>query len=125
MRCVLPYPPSSNRYWRFPKFLGYPILSREARDYKRNAALDAKSQGVRVMAGPIALTIHVYRPRKSGDLGNRLKIAEDALNGVAWTDDKQVEELHMFLRDDKLKPRLEVTVESAKRGDEECPTSVK
>jgi len=110
MRLILPYPPSANRYWRVPRPLGYPILSREAREYKHNAGLDARSQGAQVLEGPIAVTVDVYRPRRAGDLDNRIKVVLDTLNGVAWRDDDQITELHMRRFDDKAKPRLEVVI---------------
>lgn len=107
-RFVLPYPPSSNRYWR--KFRGIIVLSPEAREYKQRVAARFLAEGHKPVTGPVAYTAHVYRPQKSGDLGNRLKVLEDALNGIAWVDDKQVEELHAYRHEDKANPRVEVEV---------------
>jgi Holliday junction resolvase RusA-like endonuclease len=60
--------------------------------------------------GQVAVTLRVYRPRKSGDLDGRIKIVLDALQGVAYRDDSQVVALHAYRFDDKARPRVEVEV---------------
>jgi crossover junction endodeoxyribonuclease RusA len=106
---TLPYPPSANRYWRNVK--GRMVLSADARQYKHDAALYARDQRVTEPAtGPLAVALVFYRPRKSGDLDNRIKVCLDALNGIAWSDDDQVVELHAYRRDDKAEPRVTVSV---------------
>jgi len=110
MRFTLRYPPSANNYWRFPRALGRPILSAEARAYKRTIGMEALAQGVRPMAGDLIVSLAVYRPMRRGDLDNTAKVLLDSLNGVAWVDDSQIIELHMQRFDDKTAPRVEVTV---------------
>ena len=44
---------------------------------------------------------------------NRIKVLEDALQGVAFLNDSQVVELTAALAEDKANPRMEVTVERA------------
>lgn len=104
MYMVLPYPPSTNRYWR--TFRGRTVVSAEAKAYKKDVSL----KGCIPFPGPVALTVRLYRPQRSGDLDNRLKVLCDALNGHAWHDDKQVEEIHAYRFDDKTNPRVEVEV---------------
>lgn len=116
MKATLPLPPSSNRYWRV--WRGRAVVSTEARAYKLNARLRALSQGMRPVSGPVVLNLVVYRARKAGDLSNRIKVAEDALQGVAYTNDSQVVELHARLEDDPGNPRLVVWVESVERRDD-------
>lgn len=89
---TLPYPPSANRYWRFTRQGIY--VSAEAKHYKQQAAQMARSEGVTVLDGAVILRLDVYAPRKAGDLSNRIKVLEDALNGVAYHDDAQVVEIH-------------------------------
>jgi len=108
-RLELPYPPSANTYWKL--WRGRMVVSEEARRYKTSVKLRALTEGVRPIEGPICLSIAVHRPRKAGDLSNRIKILEDALQGVAYEDDDQVVELHAMRFDDKENPRCVVTLE--------------
>lgn len=119
MRLVLPYPPSANRYWRTrvagrgPRAFVQTYLSEEAKAYKAEVARLMRINGVRPMSGPVVLTLDVYRPRKAGDLSNRIKVLEDALNGFAYEDDSQVVALHVLRHDDKACPRVEVETAEA------------
>lgn len=105
---TLPYPPSANRYWRMVR--NHPVVSKDARAYKDGAGMVARHHGMAPFTGPVALTVHLYRPQRSGDLSNRIKILEDALNGISWQDDSQIVELHAYLHDDKANPRAEIEI---------------
>jgi crossover junction endodeoxyribonuclease RusA len=48
--------------------------------------------------------------RRRADLSNFLKLAEDALNGIAWDDDSQIIEALVHKHVDKLFPRTEIRV---------------
>ena len=108
---TLPYPLSSNRYWR-PVNIGKHITivpTKEAKAYKAEVAYLARQAGVRQpLQGRIALHVQLYPQRPQDwarrtkrdpltwdddvrciDLGNAEKVLSDALNGVAWLDDKQ------------------------------------
>ena len=63
------------------------------------------------MSGDLAVTLHLYRPCKRGDIDAYQKACFDALNGILWKDDGQICELHVYRRDDKKRPRVELTVE--------------
>lgn len=113
MRLTLPYPPSANRYWRTNQH-GHNYVSPEAKRYKEGVRLRAHMARLgKPLACPVVLTVVVYRPQKSGDLSNRIKVLEDALNGIAFVDDSQVVEIHARREDDKTNPRVEVQVEAA------------
>lgn len=86
------------------------VIGPEARAYRHQAGWEAKRQGVQVQNGPLAVSLNVYRPMRRGDLDNTAKVLFDALNGIAWVDDGQVVEMHLFRFDDKDRPRVEVTV---------------
>ena len=108
MKFVLDYPPSLNRLYRNVR--GMTLLSREGREYKKRAGLMALQQRVRPLAGPLCVVAHVFRPERRGDLDNTAKALFDSLNGIAWDDDSQIVEIHMFRRDDKDRPRAEIEV---------------
>lgn len=98
---TLPIPPSANRYWQYT---GKVFTSREAILYKNEIALMVKRNRI---SGPVALNVTVFRPRKSGDLDNYLKVMLDALQGFLYENDSQIVEIHAYRRDDKNNPRVE------------------
>ena len=93
----LPYPVSTNRYWR--NFKGRMVRSSEANSYKSQAGWIAKTCGVNLTENPVRMHIKLHpMATKAGlasktciDLDNALKVAIDALNGIAYVDDKQVQ----------------------------------
>lgn len=107
-----PLPPSANRYWR--TYRGRPVVSDEARRYKQTLAMLAKVDQVQPLTGPVAVTVAVFRARKTGDLDNRLKVLLDAMQGLFYINDAQICELHATLHDDRADPRIEVTVTSCR-----------
>lgn len=107
IKLVLPYPPALNAHWRV--FRNRILVSQESRAYKAAAQLTAKSRGVRPLQGPCSIEVHVYRPRRTGDLDGRLKVLLDCLNGILWGDDSQIVEIHAHRHDDKLRPRVEIS----------------
>lgn len=111
MKITLPPPPSANVYWR--KWNNRMVLSNEARAYKKQVGLIAMLRKVAPFTGDVVLTMHWFRERKSGDLSNRIKVVEDALNGHAYYDDKQVVELHAYRSDDRKHPRVEIEITEA------------
>lgn len=105
---VLPYPPSANFYLRTVN--GHPVVSEAAKVYKSVVASLLAGIVSQPWVGSIRLEIAVYRPRKVGDLSNTLKVLEDALRGIVFVDDKQVEDIGMSRHDDKADPRACVRV---------------
>lgn len=108
MRLTLHWPPALNSYYRTWK--GRILISEKGRGYRTAAALSARAQGVTPMEGELAVALWLYRPRRIGDIDGFLKATFDSLNGVAWGDDSQVTELHVWRRDDKANPRVELEV---------------
>ncbi len=106
---TLPLTPLLNRYYR--KFNNRMVLSEEGRTYKAEVATICASQFIAPLEGPIALTAHVYRKRKAGDVDGYLKGMMDSLQGYAYLNDSQIVELHIHRHDDKNNPRVEVTIE--------------
>ena len=96
---ILPYPVPLNRAYR--NFQGTVLLSAEGRAWKKYAAWQAMASGMKPLDGAVwvNLTLHP-RTTESGkaskrrvDLDSIFKLCLDALNGVAYHDDKQVERL--------------------------------
>lgn len=109
IKLVLPYPPSSNRLWR--NFRGVMVKSDEARRYALDVAVLARATRVSPLEGDVRVLIDVYRPRKAGDLDNRLKAALDSIQGIAFKNDSQIKKISAELFDDPKRPRIEITVE--------------
>jgi len=110
-----PYPISTNRYWRRSGHHIY--LTQEARDYKKSLALLYLQSGLEKFSSfvqmdlillPVMTKKQEKEISKSGidvsqcddpvlyadcrrqDIGNIEKVLADALNGIAYDDDKQI-----------------------------------
>ena len=93
---MLPYPCPNNRYYRH--FRGRTILSAEGRAYKDQVAWIAKTHKVKLIDGGVAVTM-LFHPKQNKD-GSASKVRQDigeiskgifdALNGIAYHDDKQI-----------------------------------
>lgn len=107
---TLPYPPSANNYWRSIVIggRGRVVVSKEAKTFKK--AVSAALAGISPVSGPVALTATFYRPRKRGDLDNCLKVLCDALKGIAYHDDEQICQISASRKEDKERPRVEISV---------------
>jgi len=99
---TLPWPPSTNRYWR--NLAGRTVLSKAGREYKRDVAVTVREQlggRVKAMTGPVAVHIELEPPdRRKRDIDNHAgKGLLDALqsSGVI-VDDSQIVELHAYMR---------------------------
>jgi crossover junction endodeoxyribonuclease RusA len=109
---VLPYPVSANRYWRHGLIKGHPATfrSKEAKAYIEQVGYIAKAAGLRLpYEGRVLMDLKLYPQRpldfakracknpdgwdddvRCMDLGNCEKVLQDALNGIAYLDDKQL-----------------------------------
>ena len=86
------------------------ILTNEARIWKRYAALVAKNQwGFEPpLKGNIRMEYHFCGSQLDAD--NGLKLCNDALNGIAYVDDRQITEMHVYITRKDKNPRLEIEV---------------
>lgn len=105
-RLTLPSPPSANVYWRHDR--GVTHLSTEARSYRAEVHLCCRQQGVARLAVPVVLRITWYAKTAAGDLENRTKQLFDAIEGLAFEDDKLVVEYRIRRRKDAERPRVEL-----------------
>lgn len=111
---VLPVPPSANRYWR--NIRGRMVVSVEAQNYKSLVHLACAQLNPIEKGRDVAISFTFYRAQKSGDLDNRIKVILDAMNNVAYEDDKQIVEIHAKRADDKDNPRIVLEVWKVKRA---------
>ena len=79
----LPYPPSSNRYWRVNRQTGKPYRSPEAKAYITTVGWECAAQGYNEPTAE-TVSLHLQFHHDAGrriDLTNGIKILEDALKG--------------------------------------------
>jgi len=58
-----------------------------------------------------AIELHAtffFDTKRKADLDNFNKLSLNALTGIAYEDDSQISELHLYRRYDPLKPRIEI-----------------
>lgn len=133
---VLPYPISANRYWatrvvpKKPKPIAVTYVTPEAVAYKAQVAAIARAAGLRIpLDGRIELGLRLFPQRPQDwakraqrapdtwdddvrciDLGNCEKVLSDALNGVAWIDDRQLRRIVQERCEPDGAARVEVTI---------------
>lgn len=102
----LPYPLSTNRYWKstyIPRKGVRVYVSPEAERYKREVR--SLAWGIKRVEGPCWVSITLLpKLTKDGkaskvrvDLDNVLKVTLDALNGIAWADDKLLQKIDLSI----------------------------
>jgi crossover junction endodeoxyribonuclease RusA len=120
MKVTLLYPPSANRYLRHTARGTY--RTAEANHYREYAKWAALAAGVKILSGDVSLVV-VLHPKLTEkgmasktviDLDNCLKVAIDALQGVAFSNDRQVKQIALSYGRPVLGGGLSVIVDSLK-----------
>lgn len=76
-----------------------------------NAAQARKQYKGKPLEGPLSIELQVYfKSKAASDIDNVCKAVLDSLTGVLWKDDRQIQELHAYKRQDKLRPRIEISL---------------
>lgn len=110
-RLLVPFPPSSNNYWRKTKS-GRIYLSEIALLYREVVqGLAAHVNAGKPFRGPVLFQADVFRPRKLGDLGNCEKVLADVLQGLVYDNDSQTVEIHLRRWDHPEFPRVQLLVQ--------------
>lgn len=104
----LPWPPSTNGYWR--AFRGRQILSKKGREYKKR--IRAEFQISEPLVGDLAIEMILYPPdRKRRDCDNYLKATLDAMTHVGlWVDDSQIKDMRIVMCSPERPGRICLTV---------------
>src|SRR5690348_6727490 len=90
----LPWPPSSNNYWTVAR--NRIINTPTARHYKFTIQHYCYAAGVKPLSGPLKAEVLFYPPdRRKRDGHNLIKILFDALEGLCFEDDSQIEEVYL------------------------------
>ena len=111
---VLPWPPSTNRYWRNVR--GRTLISQAGRDYRSRVVQEAIAARPVRFQGHVRLAIVAWMPdARRRDLDNLLKAPLDALAHAGYyDDDSQVVCLSLTNAGvDRARPRLEVEMVAA------------
>lgn len=87
-------------------------MTAEGKALKEQYQWEAKSQFKgKVLTGSVILSIRFFfKDKRPRDLDNQNKLILDALSGIVYVDDKQIDELHLYRDYDKEKPRIEITL---------------
>lgn len=94
-----------------------PLATRVAEERIRAVA---RSAGVELVEGPVALHVRFYRSdRKRVDNDNLLKLVQDALIGIAYRDDSQITDGSQKRLIDPERPRTEIELRSLAK-EERC-----
>lgn len=108
MMITLPLPPSANRYWRYTR--GRVLVSREARAYRARCQTAALAQRVQMLDGDVEVRGVVYFENRRRDLDGAIKVLFDALEGVAYRNDRQVASIALERAIDRDRPRVEIRI---------------
>lgn len=110
MKLTLPLPPPANHYKSVRVVQGHPRWFLTSRAKKFFAEVKALGIGLKPLSGPVALTMHVFRAQRRGDWDGFTKCVCDALEGLAYWNDSQISEAHVYRQEDKANPRVEVDI---------------
>jgi len=117
------------------KAMAITYVTTEAEQYRKDVSTLATRAGIVALRGRVAMTIRLYphrpqdwakRARKDPDnwadtvqcidLGNCEKVLSDALNGIAWQDDKQLHRIQLERAEpDEHGARVVVTITALQR----------
>ena len=103
-------PPTTNHYYAGVR--GRKIISKAGREWTAQAVRSIRQQHTGpAFTGDVRIEATWYRERRSGDLSNRSKPTEDALQKAGVLEnDSQIAELEWKRKEDKANPRCEIVV---------------
>lgn len=114
MITLLGNPQSTNSVYKYHCKFGFPkgYLSKEGSDLRESYQWQARSQWKKKPTEKeVAIDIRLmFRSHVRHDIDNYGKILLDALTGIVWEDDSQIQSMSVSKWMDKENPRIEVVV---------------
>jgi crossover junction endodeoxyribonuclease RusA len=90
---------------------GHTYTPAETTRAEQRVQMHARKARVRCTDQPVFLWLAFYRENAlSCDLDNLIKLVQDALNGLAWKDDRQIVQVSALKAIDREHPRTEVEI---------------
>ncbi len=88
-------------------------MTREGKAIKEAYQWEAKSQWKgKPLTGSVKLSLtFFFKTKRCRDLDNQNKLVLDALSGIAYEDDSQIDVLCLFREYDASNPRIEVSIQ--------------
>jgi Holliday junction resolvase RusA-like endonuclease len=87
------------------------FLNPKARAAKEAIGWEARAQyRGEPLEGPLAVKVALWWPDKRNHDIDNIKALLDALTGILWLDDGQINDLHITKGYDKAQPRVEMTI---------------
>lgn len=113
MKIILPGNPSStNQIYRH--FRNRVYMTHEGKDVKNDYIVEIKNQwGFKPpMEDAVEITISLYfKDKRKRDWDNYNKLVCDAMEGIVFMDDNQIQKATVIKGYDKENPRVEITIE--------------
>lgn len=87
-------------------------MDKKCKDIKEDYYWQAKSQYKgKPLTSDLELTVELFfGTKRVQDWDNFHKLSMDALTGVVWEDDSQIQVAHVYKKYDKENPRIEITI---------------
>ncbi len=103
-------PPSTNHLYGNGRG-GSRFIKPEVRNAKETIGWEAKAQyRAKPLAGPLAVEVLLFWPTRANHDVDNIKALLDALTGIVWDDDGQIQSLLTVKAVDRENPRVEMTV---------------
>ena len=101
IKCRDILPPSINNYWK-PKVVNGRYtgnyITQKAKDFKQYLYILAKNARMKKIEGDCRLVYRLYLKKQGRrDLDNTIKVIQDALEGVAYANDRQIVQIYASL----------------------------
>ena len=107
-------PKSTGHIYRHACRGGFPsvYMNAEGKKIKEDYIAQAKKQYKgKIISGDVQLVIRLYfGTKRKADWDNFHKLSMDALTGIVWEDDSQIQEVLVIKMYDKEKPRIEIEI---------------